>query len=109
MAKRQKQLSLTEHTIKQVQRLANKREWSWSKTAGRCIEIGLVYESAPTPESAPDQAQADLVAALQVILDQVDYTSGACRLNAPVGGCLSKQVIEMARAALTPFEEVGGE
>lgn len=54
-------------------------------------------------ESATDAQVADLVAALQVVLDQVDYTAGACKLNEAVSACLPKPVIEVARAALAPF------
>lgn len=43
---------------------------------------------------------AKLRAALQVVLDQVDYTRGACSLTEMVGACLDASVIDMARAAL---------
>lgn len=38
--------------------------------------------------------------ALRLILDQVDYTKGACGLSEAVGGCLDKQVIETCHQAL---------
>ena len=38
--------------------------------------------------------------ALQVVLDQVDYTAGACELTTPVGAALPRVVIENARKAL---------
>ena len=37
---------------------------------------------------------------LQVILDQVDYTSGACRVNEQVGGVLDLNILAQARAIL---------
>ena len=37
---------------------------------------------------------------LAVVLDQVDYTTGACRVNEMIGACLSDDVIAQARAAL---------
>ncbi|MDB4871997.1 MAG: hypothetical protein JWL97_3001 [Gemmatimonadales bacterium] len=39
-------------------------------------------------------------AALQVILDCVDYTQGACAPTEMVGAVLPKEVIEKARAIL---------
>lgn len=41
-----------------------------------------------------------LVAALQVLLDQVDYTTGACRLNEMVGAVLDKGTIQMCRETI---------
>lgn len=38
--------------------------------------------------------------ALRLILDQVDYTKGACGLTEMVGACLDKQVIETCHQAL---------
>lgn len=43
---------------------------------------------------------AQLEAALAVLLDQVDYTSGACGLTEMVGAVLSAEIIEKARKAL---------
>ena len=43
---------------------------------------------------------AELVAALGVILDAVDYTSGACRLNEGVGAVLPIELIYKAKAAI---------
>lgn len=37
---------------------------------------------------------------LRLILDSVDYTTGACRLNEMVGACLPSELLRMARAAL---------
>lgn len=38
--------------------------------------------------------------ALLLVLDQVDYTKGACGLTEMVGACLDAKVIDKARAAL---------
>ena len=38
--------------------------------------------------------------ALLTILDNVDYTSGACRMNETIGGILPAIVIRQARDAL---------
>ena len=38
--------------------------------------------------------------ALQLILDSVDYTDGACSLNEMVGAVLPKRIIELAKAAI---------
>ena len=42
--------------------------------------------------------------ALRVLLDQVDYTAGACRLVEMVGAVLPKEVIVLARAAIEAEE-----
>ena len=38
--------------------------------------------------------------ALQLVLDQVDYTKGACGLTEMVGAVLPKEVIALARKAI---------
>ncbi len=43
---------------------------------------------------------SELASVLGVILDSVDYTSGACRLNESVGGVLPKELIERAKSIL---------
>jgi hypothetical protein len=47
---------------------------------------------------------AELVAALHLILDSVDYTAGACGLTEMVGAVLPTVVIERARAAIAKAE-----
>jgi hypothetical protein len=42
----------------------------------------------------------ELRAALQAVLDAVDYTEGACSVTEMVGAVLPKVVIEMAHKAL---------
>lgn len=49
-------------------------------------------------------AAPDLLQWLQVILDHVDYTNGACSLTEPVGAVLSMYVIKQARAAIARAE-----
>lgn len=44
--------------------------------------------------------EEQLRAALLTVLDQVDYTKGACSLTEMVGACLPVEVIKLARAAL---------
>ncbi len=41
-----------------------------------------------------------LLAALQVLLDQVDYTASNCRVNEMVGAVLPKEVIKQGRDAI---------
>ena len=50
-----------------------------------------------------------LRAALATVLDQVDYTAGACALTEMVGACLPVEVIKMAREALATTEDRRGE
>ena len=50
----------------------------------------------------------DALYALKLILDQVDYTSGACGLNEPVGAALPKTVIGMARAVISSVMNAEG-
>jgi hypothetical protein len=50
--------------------------------------------------SKENDEERDLRAALLLILDHVDYTTGACRPNEPVGGILPTTIIELARRAL---------
>ncbi len=50
-----------------------------------------------------------LEGALYAILDAVDYTRGACRVNEMVGAVLPQVLIENARAALKSVEKEGEE
>ena len=47
----------------------------------------------------------DLLASLQVILDCVDYTKGACGLTEMVGAALPQEVIRNARIAIAKTKE----
>jgi len=64
------------------ERLDNAFDWS----AGKVAELRARVEA--------------LRSALAVILDQVDYTSGACAVNEMVGAVLPKELIVRGRAAL---------
>lgn len=44
--------------------------------------------------------EEELEIALQLILDNIDYTLDACRLTSMVGAALPIELIEIARAAL---------
>lgn len=46
--------------------------------------------------------EEQLRVALATVLDQVDYTAGACALTEMVGACLPVEVIKLARSALEP-------
>ncbi|HXA23735.1 MAG TPA: hypothetical protein VNW90_15700 [Acetobacteraceae bacterium] len=48
----------------------------------------------------PDDAADRLRTSLLTLLDQVDYTTGACRPNEMVGAVLPKEVIEMCHKTL---------
>lgn len=50
--------------------------------------------------TAPPGTNDAIRAALLAILDAVDYTDGACRVNDMVGAVLPKILIERAREAL---------
>lgn len=51
---------------------------------------------------APDAAE--LAKAINLILDQVDYLAGNCRVNEMIGAILPKEIISIARAALARYE-----
>jgi hypothetical protein len=48
----------------------------------------------------------DLIAQLQVILDCIDYTSGNCKPNEPVGGVLPKEIIVKAKSEIQRIKQV---
>ncbi len=48
-----------------------------------------------------DVASKDCAKALQLLLDHIDYTSGACRINEPIAGCLPREILERAKQAAT--------
>lgn len=47
----------------------------------------------------------DCRTALLTVLDQVDYTNGACRVNEMVGAVLPKEVIALARKAVAEADK----
>ena len=66
-------------------------------------ELGHAYEQLSKLEAelaAANKRIENLWAALGVLLDSVDYTSGACKLNEAVGAVLPIEIIEKAKAAL---------
>lgn len=67
-----------------------------------CTEILEIMTSAGPDESSVPQGVGvrELRAALQVVLDQVDYTAGACTLHAMVGAVLSIEALDVAHEAL---------
>ena len=48
----------------------------------------------------------DCRTALLTVLDQVDYTTGACRPNEMVGAVLPKEVILLARIAIADADKL---
>ena len=42
----------------------------------------------------------DIKSSVQVLLDCIDYTSGNCKPNEPIGGILPKRVIELVKESL---------
>lgn len=42
----------------------------------------------------------DAATALRVLLDQVDYTAGACRPNEMVGAVVSRELLQQCKDAL---------
>jgi hypothetical protein len=61
----------------------------------------------PDFEPTPDVAGDGLHDSLLVVLDMVDYTSGACGPAEPVAGVLPTQVIVNARAAIERWRKRG--
>jgi hypothetical protein len=51
-------------------------------------------------DEARDYDATNLAAALRLLLDHVDYTTGACRLNEMVGAALPREVIQLCRDRL---------
>lgn len=52
-----------------------------------------------------DPIKENMAIAISVLLDQVDYLSGACRPNEQVGAVLNIYVIEMARKSLAEYRK----
>lgn len=48
-----------------------------------------------------------LASALRLVLDQVDYTAGACSVTEMVGACLPASVLAIAHAAKDRAREAG--
>jgi hypothetical protein len=69
-----------------------------------CEKVDLVEQHQQERVVQLETQVNDLCQWLQVILDHVDYTSGACNLTEPVGAVLSTYVIKQARAAIARAE-----
>ena len=54
------------------------------------------------------EAFPEMLAAMKVLLDHVDYTSGACRATEMVAGVLPAQTIKQAYAAIAAGEAATG-
>jgi hypothetical protein len=63
------------------------------------LPSGQVLGSASAELSERTQIEM-LRATMQLLLDQVDYTKGACNIVEPVGGCLPHDVIETCHRTL---------
>ena len=46
-----------------------------------------------------------ILEALRMVLDQVDYLAGNCRVNEPVGGGLTKEILALARENMAQGEQ----
>lgn len=47
-----------------------------------------------------EKEKVDLRSSLQLLLDQVDYTAGACTITEMVGAVLAKSVIQICHRSL---------
>ena len=70
------------------------------------IALGAIASSVPI-EQPMSERERKLQAMLLTVLDQVDYTAGACGLTEMVGAVLPKEVIVLARKALAAYEGEG--
>lgn len=80
----------------------------------QAVSLGFTVDSTCYPPVAykgerfsPDEwhkchtdNEAELRSAVRLLLDQVDYTAGACRLGEMVGACLDAKVIDRVKAIL---------
>lgn len=68
-------------------------------------DLAILVDENKTLREQRDNLQASLL----LLLDQVDYTRGACRMSEMVGACLDASVIDRVRAtleSLKPISEV---
>lgn len=70
---------------------------------GRYPHPGAIWRAMH--DAAPATLDEPLRAALLLVLDQVDYTNGACSATNMVGACLPTKVIDIARAALATTKD----
>jgi hypothetical protein len=59
----------------------------------------------PTDIGEAAELMNKLRVALQLVLDQVDYTAKACTPTEMVGACLSTRVLDIAHQALEDTQE----
>ena len=71
------------------------------------MRIASTFETTTPVHIERSEANARLIAAapelleaIQLILDQVDYTNGACSMAEMVGACLDARFIDQARNAI---------
>jgi hypothetical protein len=69
-----------------------------------CELYGLDAEPTKRALVRRFNAYPTVVAALRTLLDQVDYTRGACGPTEQVAACLPKEVIAQAQAALAAVD-----
>lgn len=62
------------------------------------VDSVLEGERAYAPKRASER-ETELQEALRLILDQIDYTRGACKPNESVGGVVCADVLARARKA----------
>ena len=79
-----------------------------SKALLRNVSVPMPATASSVPIVQPmSERERKLQAMLLTVLDQVDYTDGACGLTEMVGAVLPKEVIVLARKALTAYEGEG--
>lgn len=72
-----------------------------SKHQPTILEIGqMELDGLRERIAALEAEKKELQTVIKLLLDHVDYTSGACGLTEMVGGALPYQIIARAKAAL---------
>lgn len=94
MAKQSTGLYIEDSLSTQIGLFARRHKWSWNQGATVLLERGL--------EAQPSEV-ADLVTAAQEAIAEMELTHGVFESPNLL------EAIEMLRAALAPFAEVGGE
>ena len=78
--------------------------WYWSEEGSLVQTSHITRDVWFIPMNEADQAliaaAPELLEALGLMLDHVDYRSGACGLTETVGGALPRVALDRARAAL---------
>jgi len=81
------------------------RAWRNKIRGGRVMVETALASSGIVIDASELCDQRAAATAAQVVLDQVDYTVGNCRVNEMIGAVLSQQVIEQLRTALEEVKE----